>query len=129
MNSSTPPRPTGSRKVEPGLRRPRLRLLPSLLAGATLISAPRDTFTDPAAFTDLIRAERVTLSLIPPAVLALLDPDELTGTALRAIACAGEALPAVQANRWSRPASSCTTPTDPPRPPSSSPTTSAPTTP
>ncbi len=76
---------------------------PSLLAGATLISAPRDTITDPAAFTDLIRAERVTLSFIPPAILAQLEPDQLTGTALRAIACGGEALTAQQANRWSRP--------------------------
>ena len=30
---------------------------------------------DPPAFTALLRAERVTLAYLPPAILALLDPD------------------------------------------------------
>ena len=75
----------------------------TLLAGATLISAPRETIADPAAFTDLIRSERVTLSFVPPAVLALLDPEDFAGTALRGLWSAGEALPPEQATRWPRP--------------------------
>ena len=75
----------------------------TLLAGATLISAPRETIADPAAFTDLIRSERVTLSFVPPAVLALLDPEDFAGSALRGLWSAGEALPPEQATRWPRP--------------------------
>ena len=75
----------------------------TLHAGATLVSASRDTFTNPAAFTHLIRTEQITVAFIPPAILAQLDPDQLTGTALRAIACGGEALPAALAIRWARP--------------------------
>jgi amino acid adenylation domain-containing protein len=73
------------------------------LAGATLISAPRETFADPGAFGALLIDERVTLSSIAPAVLALLDPGRLAGGALRAIVSAGEALPPELAARWSRP--------------------------
>ena len=75
----------------------------TLLAGATLISAPRETIADAAAFTDLIRSERVTLSFVPPAVLALLDPEDFAGSALRGLWSAGEALPPEQATRWPRP--------------------------
>ncbi|MEH1030542.1 amino acid adenylation domain-containing protein [Micromonospora profundi] len=75
----------------------------TLLAGATMISAPRETIADAAAFTTLIRAEQVTLSFISTAVLALLEPDDFAGTALRAVWSAGEALPPEQASRWSRP--------------------------
>ena len=75
----------------------------ALLAGATLISAARDTVLDPVMFTRIIRSERVTVSFVPPAILALLDPEQLAGTALRAISCGGETLPAALANRWTRP--------------------------
>jgi amino acid adenylation domain-containing protein len=75
----------------------------TLLAGAVMVSAPRETITDPASFGRLIHSERITLSYIPPAVLALLDPDDFAGSALRGIFSAGEALPPEQASRWSRP--------------------------
>jgi amino acid adenylation domain-containing protein len=75
----------------------------TLLAGATLISAPREVITDPVAFTALLREEQVTLSYIPPAILAVLDPAQLVDSALRATFSAGEALPAEQVKRWSRP--------------------------
>jgi amino acid adenylation domain-containing protein len=75
----------------------------TLLAGATLISAPRETIADSAAFADLIRSEQVTLSFVPPAVLALLDPEDFAGSALRGLWSAGEALPPEQATRWPRP--------------------------
>jgi amino acid adenylation domain-containing protein len=75
----------------------------SLLAGATLIGVPREALADPAAFTALLRDERVTLAYIPPAILGLLDPDQLAGTVLRAAFCAGEAVAPEQVRRWSRP--------------------------
>jgi amino acid adenylation domain-containing protein len=74
----------------------------TFLAGATLIAAPSATIADPTAFTALIRTQQVTLSFIPPAVLALLDPDDLATTTLRGIFSAGEALPPQQATRWAR---------------------------
>ncbi len=75
----------------------------TLLAGATLISAPREVITDPDAFTGLLCEERVTLSYIPPTILAVLDPRKLAGGALRTVFAAGEALPAEQVGRWSVP--------------------------
>ncbi len=74
----------------------------TLLAGATLISITRETIAGAAAFAELIRSERVTLSYIPPAVLAILEPDDFAGSALWGIFSAGEALPPEQASRWSR---------------------------
>jgi len=75
----------------------------TLLAGATLLSAPRQTITDPAAFTALILEEQVTLTFAPPAFLHLLDPQELTDSQLRGLDIGGEALDAELLNRWSRP--------------------------
>jgi amino acid adenylation domain-containing protein len=78
-------------------------LFATFLAGATLVSAPSETIVDPAAFADLIRTRRVTLSFVPAAVLAVLDPDEIAAGTLRAIWSAGEAMPPEQAVRWPRP--------------------------
>ncbi|MEV4706158.1 amino acid adenylation domain-containing protein [Actinoplanes sp. NPDC049316] len=75
----------------------------TLLAGATMISAPRGSVTDPAALTALLTGEGVTVSYLPPALLALLDPRDLTGSPLRALMIAGSALGADLVNRWSRP--------------------------
>jgi nonribosomal peptide synthetase DhbF len=75
----------------------------TLLAGATLVSAPREVITDTDAFTALLREEQITLSYLPPAILTVLDPRQLAGRALRTVFAAGEPLPAEQANRWSRP--------------------------
>ena len=74
----------------------------SLLAGATLIGVPRAALADPAVFTALLREEQVTLAYIPPAIIGLLDPDQLAGTVLRAAFCAGEAVPPEQVRRWTR---------------------------
>ena|GEM_PF-937271 len=78
-------------------------LFATFLAGATLVSASSETIVDPAAFADLIRTQQVTLSFIPAAVLAVLDPDEVAAGTLRAIWSAGEAMPPEQAVRWPRP--------------------------
>jgi nonribosomal peptide synthetase DhbF len=75
----------------------------TLLAGATLVGAPREVITDADAFTALLREEQITLSYIPPAILAGLDPRRLADSALRGVFAAGETLPAEQVNRWSRP--------------------------
>ncbi len=75
----------------------------TLLAGAAMVSAPRHLVADPEAFTQLLLVERVTLCYVPPAVLALLDPERVTAAALRGIFTAGEALGADLARRWTRP--------------------------
>jgi amino acid adenylation domain-containing protein len=75
----------------------------TLLAGGTIVSAPHETIADPAAFTTLLRDERVTLTFIPPAILGLLDPDTLTDSALRLVYTGGDVLGTDQANRWTRP--------------------------
>ncbi|MGC5016895.1 AMP-binding protein, partial [Streptosporangium sp. DT93] len=74
-----------------------------LLAGATIISAPHTVFADPAAFTDLLRAEQVTFTFVSPAVLALLNPAQLADSGLRGMVCIGAVLATELANRWSRP--------------------------
>ncbi|MEO3808386.1 amino acid adenylation domain-containing protein [Sphaerisporangium sp. B11E5] len=75
----------------------------TLLAGATVVSAPFDVITDPDALTTLLRETGVTIAYIPPTVLALLDPARLDQSRLRAILCAGTVLGVELANRWSRP--------------------------
>ena len=77
----------------------------ALLAGATLISAARDTVLDPVTFTRIIRIERVTVSFVPPAILALLDPDR-----------AGRHRPPRHLLRWRDPARRPGQPLDPTRP-------------
>ncbi|MFD1120764.1 AMP-binding protein, partial [Sphaerisporangium aureirubrum] len=74
----------------------------TLLAGATIVSAPFTVITDPAALTTLLREEHVTIAYIPPTILALLDPAHLDGSRLRVILCAGAVLGVELANRWSR---------------------------
>ncbi|MEV4706159.1 amino acid adenylation domain-containing protein [Actinoplanes sp. NPDC049316] len=75
----------------------------TLLAGATTVVVPRETLTDPAAFTALLRDERITFAYLPPAVLALLDPADLAGSDLRGLDIGGEGLSADLVNRWARP--------------------------
>ncbi|WP_116248108.1 non-ribosomal peptide synthetase [Nocardiopsis sp. FIRDI 009] len=70
----------------------------ALASGATLVQAPRDTLLDPASLTELMRAEGVTVTDLPPAVLGLLDPDELPD--LRALFVGLEAFPAELVNAW-----------------------------
>ncbi|MFI0939409.1 amino acid adenylation domain-containing protein [Streptomyces sp. NPDC021020] len=75
----------------------------TLLAGATIVSAPSATITDPEALTALLRDAQVSLAAVPPALLALLDPGRLADSALRALDIGGEALGADLVGRWSRP--------------------------
>nr|WP_281390541.1 amino acid adenylation domain-containing protein [Sphaerisporangium rubeum] len=75
----------------------------TLLAGATIVSAPFAVITDPDAFTELIVAERVTFSFLTPAFLRLLDPAKFAGSALRGFVAGGESLAAEVQARWSRP--------------------------
>ncbi|MGC5016884.1 AMP-binding protein, partial [Streptosporangium sp. DT93] len=74
-----------------------------LLAGATIISAPHTVFTDPAAFTDLLRAEQVTFTFVSPAFMHLLDPQELMESRLRGFVVGAEALDEKLHGHWSRP--------------------------
>jgi amino acid adenylation domain-containing protein len=66
--------------------------------GAALVCAKRSTLVDPRALTALMRADRVTVADLPPAVLPLLDPAELPG--LRLLHVGGEALTHREALRW-----------------------------
>jgi len=75
----------------------------TLLAGATLLSAPRQTITDPAAFTALILEEQVSVAYLPPTILALLDPQQLKDSRLRALFSAGMTFSTELFNCWVRP--------------------------
>ncbi|MCP2166900.1 non-ribosomal peptide synthetase [Goodfellowiella coeruleoviolacea] len=73
----------------------------ALCSGATLVAAPRRTLLDPAGLTELMRAERVTVTDLPPAVLGLLDPTAFPD--LRALFVGLEAFPGELVNRWNTP--------------------------
>jgi amino acid adenylation domain-containing protein len=70
----------------------------ALATGATLVQAPTSVLHDPAALAALMRTERVTVTDLPPTVLAELDPSELP--ALRALFVGMEPFPAELVNRW-----------------------------
>ncbi|GAA2515302.1 non-ribosomal peptide synthetase [Winogradskya humida] len=70
----------------------------SLGSGATLVQAPRRVLLDPDELKGLLRDERVTVTDLPPAVLGLLDPQELPD--LRALFVGLEAFPGELVNRW-----------------------------
>jgi amino acid adenylation domain-containing protein/non-ribosomal peptide synthase protein (TIGR01720 family) len=70
----------------------------ALLAGATLVLAPRDALLPGDALRDTLHRERVTFATLPPAALAVTDPAGLPE--LRVVVSAGEALPAPVAERW-----------------------------
>ncbi|MCX4820784.1 amino acid adenylation domain-containing protein [Streptomyces sp. NBC_01142] len=73
----------------------------ALCNGITLVQGARLTLLDPRALTELIRAERVTVMDIPPAVARLLDPAGLPD--LRMANIGGEALPGELADRFQAP--------------------------
>ncbi|MGW9556230.1 non-ribosomal peptide synthetase [Nocardiopsis sp. NPDC055551] len=73
----------------------------ALGSGATLVHAPREVLLDPTSLTALMRSERVTVTDLPPAVLGMLDPDDLPD--LRALFVGLEAFPAELVNRWRTP--------------------------
>ena len=70
----------------------------TLLAGATLCLAPRETMASIPDLTNLLQGQAITSVTLPPAVWELLDPDMLPD--LHTAVSAGEALPPQVAQRW-----------------------------
>ncbi|MBV9107799.1 MAG: amino acid adenylation domain-containing protein, partial [Gemmatimonadetes bacterium] len=71
----------------------------ALLAGATLVMAPREALLPGDGLLETLRAGRVTVATLPPSVLAILPPDDLPE--LRTVVSAGEAVDAATVERWS----------------------------
>ncbi|HEV3050273.1 MAG TPA: amino acid adenylation domain-containing protein, partial [Longimicrobium sp.] len=71
----------------------------ALLAGATLVMAPRDDLLPGAELLQTLRGGGVTVATLPPSVLAMLAPDDLPE--LRTVVSAGEAVDAATVERWS----------------------------
>lgn len=71
----------------------------ALVKGATLCLGYSEAVFSATAFVQLVRNQEVTVATIPPAVLAVLPVEELTG--LKTIIAAGERCPAEVAARWS----------------------------
>ncbi|HEU4560300.1 MAG TPA: amino acid adenylation domain-containing protein, partial [Longimicrobium sp.] len=74
-------------------------LCDALLAGATLVMAPREELLPGAGLLETLRRGRVTVATLPPSVLAILPPDDLPE--LRTVVSAGEAVDAATVERWS----------------------------
>jgi amino acid adenylation domain-containing protein len=71
----------------------------ALLAGATLVLAPREALLPGAGLLETLREGRVTVATLPPSVLAMLPPEDLPE--LRTVVSAGEAVDAATVERWS----------------------------
>ncbi|HEY0022714.1 MAG TPA: amino acid adenylation domain-containing protein [Longimicrobium sp.] len=71
----------------------------TLLAGATLVMAPREALLPGEGLIETLRRGRVTVATLPPPVLAILLPDDLPE--LRTVVSAGEAVDAATVQRWS----------------------------
>ncbi|HEV3051384.1 MAG TPA: amino acid adenylation domain-containing protein, partial [Longimicrobium sp.] len=71
----------------------------ALLAGATLVMAPREALLPGAGLLETLRHGRVTVATLPPSVLAVLAPEDLPE--LRTVVSAGEAVDAATVERWS----------------------------
>jgi amino acid adenylation domain-containing protein len=70
----------------------------ALTSGACLVVARREELMPVQPFVATVNRERVTSALLPPSVLALLEPAEMP--TLRVIASGGEACSAALASRW-----------------------------
>jgi amino acid adenylation domain-containing protein len=70
----------------------------ALLSGATLVVPTREERLDPRAFAALVVRESVTCALLPPSLLAELDPAAVPG--LTKLVVGGEACAPSQAERW-----------------------------
>ncbi|HLL70296.1 MAG TPA: amino acid adenylation domain-containing protein [Pyrinomonadaceae bacterium] len=70
----------------------------ALTTGATLCMTSRENLVSPLALARLLRDEAITTVTLTPAVLALLEPDDVP--ALQTVIAAGEACPAELAARW-----------------------------
>jgi amino acid adenylation domain-containing protein len=73
----------------------------ALTSGATLVLADTETLLSPMRLTQLMRDERVTVTDIPPAVMALLPADAFDD--LRIVFVGGEAFSADLVDRWALP--------------------------
>jgi surfactin family lipopeptide synthetase A len=74
-------------------------LFDALLAGATLVMAPREALLPGAELLETLRRGRVTVATLRPPVLAVLPPYDLPE--LRTVVSAGEAVDAATVERWS----------------------------
>jgi len=73
----------------------------ALLSGATLVLGSRETLLSPPDLTALMQREGVTITDLPPAVMALLPGEEFP--ALRVAFVGGEAFSGDLVNRWVQP--------------------------
>ncbi|WP_431900391.1 amino acid adenylation domain-containing protein [Nonomuraea sp. bgisy101] len=69
-----------------------------LLTGATVCMSTPEEYEDPALLAERIRQDSVTVLMLPPALLALLDPASLPGLDL--VCSAADVCPADTARRW-----------------------------
>jgi amino acid adenylation domain-containing protein len=70
----------------------------TLIVGACLVMVPREELMVGPPLQETFRRERITLSLVPPAVLPILSPEGLPH--LRALLGGGEVLTPAMAARW-----------------------------
>ncbi|PWK86299.1 non-ribosomal peptide synthase protein (TIGR01720 family)/amino acid adenylation domain-containing protein [Lentzea atacamensis] len=70
----------------------------TLVAGATLVLSGPDALHDPAALARQLRADGITVASLPPAVLAALDPVELSG--LECVGTGGDVCPVELVEAW-----------------------------
>ncbi|GLY53410.1 non-ribosomal peptide synthetase [Lentzea sp. NBRC 102530] len=70
----------------------------TLVAGATLVLSGPDALHDPAALARQLKTDRVTVASLPPAVLAALDPAELSG--LECVGTGGDVCPVELVEAW-----------------------------
>ncbi len=70
----------------------------ALASGATLVLAPREALLPGDSLAETMRREHIGVATLPPTALAALPGGEYAS--LRAVAAAGEALPAELVDRW-----------------------------
>ena len=70
----------------------------TLIAGGTLVLAPRETLSSVTGLQKTIQEKQATYLFLPPSMLALLPPDQ--SPSLRTICVGGEVLPVEVARRW-----------------------------
>ncbi|NLH08316.1 MAG: amino acid adenylation domain-containing protein [Chloroflexi bacterium] len=75
-----------------------MEIFPALAGGATLVLAPRETLLSPPDLHALLKRERITMVAMPPALLSVLDADDLPD--LRIVTSGGEALLPEVAAKW-----------------------------
>jgi amino acid adenylation domain-containing protein len=72
----------------------------TLTTGATLVLAPRALLASAPALVELLNTQAITHITLPPALLALLSPEDVP--ALQVVVAAGERCPPEIAARWSQ---------------------------